>query len=136
MKKFFKLTFIILLCCVLSIVILPTTVYAAENSEDEIFRQLDENIKNQLDMLDMEELDRLLQELGVDSIEIFGNSSFQDKVVDILDGKFIEDSGSFLEAFFKLLFSELLKIVPLLASIAVISILCGLISQMRSEDVV
>ena len=132
MKKFFKLTFIILLCCVLSIVILPTTVYAAENSEDEIFRQLDENIKNQLDMLDMEELDRLLQELGVDSIEIFGSSSFQDKVVDILDGKFIEDSGSFLEAFFKLLFSELLKIVPLLASIAVISILCGLISQMKS----
>lgn len=132
MKKFFKLAFVILLCFLVSSIVIPATAYAAESSEEEIFKQLDENVKNQLDMLDMTELDKLLQELGVDSIEIFGSETFQDKVVNILDGKFIEDSGSFLEAFFKLLFSELLKIMPILASIAVISILCGLISQMKS----
>lgn len=132
MKKFFKFMFMLCLMFIVQTFVFPAVAYAADGNTDEIYHQLTESVQNQMDKLDMAELDKLLDELGVDSRELFGGVSFKQKVESILNGDFIEDTGSFIEAFFRLLFAELLKMVPVLASIAVISILCGLISQMKS----
>ena len=131
MKKFFKTAFIFGLALAVFCFISPSPAYAAQ-SEEEIFEQLDESVKDQLEDLDMSALDDLLAQLGEDGQEIFGGNSFAEKVQSVLDGEFIQDGGGFIESFFKLLFSEILDILPLLASIAVIAILCGLVSHMKA----
>ena len=131
MKKFFKTAFIFGLALAVFCFISPSPAYAAQ-SEEEIFEQLDESVKDQLEDLDMSALDDLLAQLGEDGQAIFGGNSFAEKVQSVLDGEFIQDGGGFIESFFKLLFSEILDILPLLASIAVIAILCGLVSHMKA----
>lgn len=131
MKKFFKTAFIFGLALAVFCFISPSPAYAAQ-SEEEIFEQLDESVKDQLEDLDMSALDDLLAQLGEDGQTIFGGNSFAEKVQSVLDGEFIQDGGGFIESFFKLLFSEILDMLPLLASIAVIAILCGLVSHMKA----
>ncbi len=131
MKKFFKTAFVFGLALAVFCFISPSPAYAAQ-SEEEIFEQLDESVKDQLEDLDMSALDDLLAQLGEDGQEIFGGNSFTEKVQSVLDGEFIQDGGGFIESFFKLLFSEILDMLPLLASIAVIAILCGLVSHMKA----
>ena len=131
MKKFFKTAFIFGLALAVFCFISPSPAYAAQ-SEEEIFEQLDESVKDQLEDLDMSALDDLLVQLGEDGQAIFGGNSFAEKVQSVLDGEFIQDGGGFIESFFKLLFSEILDMLPLLASIAVIAILCGLVSHMKA----
>lgn len=131
MKKFLKTAFIFGLALAVFCFISPSPAYAAQ-SEEEIFEQLDESVKDQLEDLDMSALDDLLAQLGEDGQEIFGGNSFAEKVQSVLDGEFIQDGGGFIESFFKLLFSEILDMLPLLASIAVIAILCGLVSHMKA----
>lgn len=131
MKKFFKTAFIFGLALAVFCFISPSPAYAAQ-SEEEIFEQLDESVKDQLKDLDMSALDDLLAQLGEDGQAIFGGNSFAEKVQSVLDGEFIQDGGGFIESFFKLLFSEILDMLPLLASIAVIAILCGLVSHMKA----
>lgn len=131
MKKFLKTAFIFGLALAVFCFISPSPAYAAQ-SEEEIFEQLDESVKDQLKDLDMSALDDLLAQLGEDGQEIFGGNSFAEKVQSVLDGEFIQDGGGFIESFFKLLFSEILDMLPLLASIAVIAILCGLVSHMKA----
>ena len=131
MKKFFKTAFVFGLALAVFCFISPSPAYAAQ-SEEEIFEQLDESVKDQLEDLDMSALDDLLAQLGEDGQEIFGGNSFTEKVQGVLDGEFIQDGGGFIESFFKLLFSEILDMLPLLASIAVIAILCGLVSHMKA----
>ena len=131
MKKFFKTAFIFGLALAVFCFISPSPAYAAQ-SEEEIFEQLDESVKDKLEDLDMSALDDLLAQLGEDGQTIFGGNSFAEKVQSVLDGEFIQDGGGFIESFFKLLFSEILDMLPLLASIAVIAILCGLVSHMKA----
>lgn len=131
MKKFFKTAFIFGLALAVFCFISPSPAYAAQ-SEEEIFEQLDESVKDQLEDLDMSALDDLLAQLGEDGQAIFGGNSFAEKVQSVLDGEFIQDGGGFIESFFKLLFSEILDMLPLLASIAVIAILCGMVSHMKA----
>lgn len=131
MKKFFKTAFIFGLALAVFCFISPSPAYAAQ-SEEEIFEQLDESVKDQLEDLDMSALDDLLAQLGEDGQAIFGGNSFAEKVQSVLDGEFIQNGGGFIESFFKLLFSEILDMLPLLASIAVIAILCGLVSHMKA----
>lgn len=131
MKKFFKTAFIFGLALAVFCFISPSPAYAAQ-SEEEIFEQLDESVKDQLEDLDMSAFDDLLAQLGEDGQAIFGGNSFAEKVQSVLDGEFIQDGGGFIESFFKLLFSEILDMLPLLASIAVIAILCGLVSHMKA----
>lgn len=131
MKKFFKTAFIFGLALAVFCFISPSPAYAAQ-SEEEIFEQLDESVKDQLEDLDMSALDDLLAQLGEDGQAIFGGNSFAEKVQSVLDGEFIQDGGGSIESFFKLLFSEILDMLPLLASIAVIAILCGLVSHMKA----
>ena len=131
MKKFFKTAFIFGLALAVFCFISPSPAYAAQ-SEEEIFEQLDESVKDQLKDLDMSALDDLLAQLGEAGQAIFAGNSFPEKVRCVLDGELIQDGGGFIESFFKLLFSEILDMLPLLASIAVIAILCGLVSHMKA----
>lgn len=132
MKKLLKIVFTLCLALTICFVITPGQASAATQSQEEIFNQLDESVKDQLENLDMQGFEQLLSGLGEDGQAIFGGETFGEKVQSVLDGEFAADSGSFIEAFFKLLFDEILDLLPLMASIAVIAILCGLVSHMKA----
>ena len=111
---------------------LPQGIYAAGESNDEIFDKLDQSVDEQLGMLDLSGLDKILEELGLEEGGLFENKTFAEKVQSILDGEFAEDTQGFLQAFLKLIFDGIIKLLPVLSGIAVVAILCGIITNMKS----
>ena len=128
MKKIVSVFFFII--C-LFVVFLPQNAFASQNKED-IEEKLEQNIQIQLDNLDFSVSQSIFDQLDEENKKLFGTDSFLQKVEQILNGDFIQNSDGFINAFFKLTFDQILKLLPVLASIAVISILCGLMSQLKS----
>jgi len=110
---------------------MPKIVFANQN-ENDLIEQLEASVQSQLDVIDFATFDRLMFDFDDTQMKIFGNNSFEEKVKSILNGNFVEDGQGFLQAFFSLLFSEITSLLPVLASIAITAILCGLVSQIKS----
>ena len=128
MKKFIKIIFVIIVCFV---IFSPTTICAGQNNKD-VEQKLEQNLNLLLDNLDFSDAESILQQLGADEQQLFGTSSFTDKVNSVLNGDFAQNTTGFLNAFFQLLFSNLLSLLPVIVAISVVAILCGIISQMKS----
>lgn len=132
MKKVFCSILIFLIIGFTISIMLPQGIYAAGESNDEIFDKLDQSVDEQLGMLDLSGLDKILEELGLEEGGLFENKTFTEKVQSILDGEFAEDTQGFLQAFLKLIFDGIIKLLPVLSGIAVVAILCGIITNMKS----
>lgn len=132
MKKVFCTILIFLIIGFAISIMLPQGIYAAGESNDEIFDKLDQSVDEQLGMLDLSGLDKILEELGLEDGGLFENKTFAEKVQSILDGEFAEDTQGFLQAFLKLIFDGIIKLLPVLSGIAVVAILCGIITNMKS----
>ena len=109
-------------------------VYAEDSSESELETQLEENITSQLDKLNFGDIEKILSSLNSSESEIFGDSSFREKVESIINGSFANGQSSVFTAIVNLVFDDILKFIPLLASIIVIAIICGFVSNIRSEN--
>ncbi len=109
-------------------------VYAEDSSESELETQLEENITSQLDKLNFGDIEKILSSLNSSESEIFGDSSFRGKVESIINGSFANGQSSVFTAIVNLVFDDILKFIPLLASIIVIAIICGFVSNIRSEN--
>ena len=94
MKKLCVFVFICLL-----LVFLPQTTTAKQNEKD-VEQQLEQNIQSQLQNFDFSDAESILQQLN-DENGLFGANSFVEKVEQILNGNFVEDTSGFLNAFFK-----------------------------------
>lgn len=127
MKKIIKFVFIVFVF----IVFLPQSIVAGQDLK-ETEQKLEQNVQSQLDKLDFSDAESIFEQLGIDEQELFGSDNFFDKVESVLNGDFTQDTTGFLNAFFKLLFDKILSLVPVLVSISIIAILCGLISQIKS----
>ena len=149
MKKVFCSILIFLIIGFAISIMLPQGIYAAGESNDEIFDKLDQSVDEQLGMLDLSGLDKILEELGLEDGGLFENKTFAEKVQSILDGEFAEDTQGFLQAFLKLIFDERMYLqyntiirgdydyentqgISVLSGIAVVAILCGIITNMKS----
>lgn len=108
-------------------------VFAEGEHQNEIEFQLEENISSQLDKLNFDEMEKILSGLNNYEYEIFGDNSFRGKIVNIINGKFASGQTSIFTAIVNLVFDDILKFIPLLASIIVIAIICGFVSNLRSE---
>jgi len=128
MKKIIKTIFLIFIFIV---IFCPETIVARQDTK-EVEQKLEQNVQSQLDKLDFSDAESVVEQLGIDVQGLFGSSSFSDKVEKVLNGDFIQDTNGFLNAFLKLLFEKILSLVPVLVSISVVAILCGLISQIKS----
>ena len=104
--------------------------YAEQQSVEEIEQELDENIDDQLNNIDFGELDNIFNNLDEEAKELFNSTSFYDQVMAVLNGELSTDSSSFFQYIFNLFFDNLLKFVPLLALIVVVSILCSFVGQL------
>ena len=109
-------------------------VYAEDSSESELETQLEENITSQLDKLNFGDIEKILSSLNSSESEIFGDSSFKGKVESIINGSFANGQSSVFTAIVNLVFDDILNFIPLLASIIVIAIICGFVSNIRSEN--
>ncbi len=109
-------------------------VIAEENNEiSEIEIELNDQIETQLNKLNFGDIEKILNNLDNYEYEIFGNNSFSGKIQNIISGKFADGQTSIFSAIINLIFDDILKYIPILASIIIISIICGLISNIRSE---
>ena len=125
-----KIVFVIIAICLVFSLTKTNYAYAEQQSVEEIEQELDENIDDQLNNIDFGELDNIFNNLDEEAKGLFNSTSFYDKVMAVLNGELSTDSSSFFQYIFNLFFDNLLKFVPLLALIAVVSILCSFVGQL------
>lgn len=125
-----KIVFVIIAICLVFSLTKTNYAYAEQQSVEEIEQELDKNIDDQLNNIDFGELDNIFNNLDEEAKGLFNSTSFYDKVMAVLNGELSTDSSSFFQYIFNLFFDNLLKFVPLLALIVVVSILCSFVGQL------
>lgn len=100
---------------------------------NELQTELEETVYSQLENLNLKEIETILKGLGDNELAVFGAQNFGDKVSQIVSGEFASGQQSIFSAVINLFFDDVLSFVPLLASIIVISIICGFLSNLKSE---
>ncbi len=108
----------------------PKQSSLAASDESTIQEELDQSIDDQLGDLDLSELEEILEN-SENASEIFGDMSFLDKLVSIINGDFADDSSSVWQAIFNLVFDGILNVLPLIATIIAVSILGGMIQNLK-----
>lgn len=108
----------------------PNSTTYATTDDSSIQEELDQSINDQLGDLDLSELEEILQD-SENASKLFGDMSFLDKLVSIINGDFADDSSSVWEAIFNLVFDGILNFLPLIATIVAVSILGGMIQNLK-----
>jgi stage III sporulation protein AE len=136
-KRYIVTRNILIFLCILTIFFshlnVSGIVYAEENAET-IQEDIEKNVSSQLKSLDLSEIEQLFDSLTETQTEVFGSSSFISKVQDIINGEFKTGQKSVFSSVINLIFDDILKFIPLLASIIVVSIICGFVSNLRGES--
>ncbi len=109
--------------------------YADEGDEQNLEQELGEMATEQISSLDFSELQEVLDKLGENEIKMFGSTSFFDKVTRLINGDFGGGFSSFFDAFIKTMFGDILGFVPLLCTTIIITILCSIISSLKSDKI-
>ena len=121
-------TIILLLLLVLMILpIFGTETIYAESAEHVTEEELQENIKELLDALDMEELQQYL-----DSLSSFGGVSIKEMLTQVINGDFSVNYDSLGEAVFSLFFDNLTDLLPAFAMILASALLCGILNSAKN----
>lgn len=109
----------------------PDIACAEDESEKELEKQLGDEIDKQLSNLDFQEIENVVAKLTETSKELFDSNSFVDKLRCIMSGEYIEDSQSFFSAVLSIFWEGLKDYMPIIASIISISILGGMVSNLK-----
>lgn len=137
-KRYIYIRNIVIFVCIFTIFIsyinFPNILYAEEQSVESIEKDLNINIANQLKSLDLSEMEKLLDTLTANQTEIFGETSFVSKIQNVINGEFKIGQKSIFSSILNLIFNNLLKFVPLLTSIIVITIMCSFVSNLKGEN--
>ena len=131
LKSSRALLVLIILMFLVAIFTIPD-VFCTEDTTA-IENELTDTVYNNLDEFDFSGLDGIIADLSTESKEVFGSSSFFDKVSALLNGDFGADAGTFIGAFLDCFFGELLDFVPLLCIVVAVTILCSLVGSIRSD---
>lgn len=130
-KSKVKRTLLFILIVLLAINISSVIVIKADNNKD-VETELNNNILAQLGALNLNELEQLVSQYGQDS-KLWGSFTFYDKVVSIISGEFAGGGETFFQALFAVLIGQVVLLLPSLVTIAVVSILCGVITNFKSS---
>ncbi len=109
----------------------PDIACAEDESEKELEKQLGDEIDKQLSNLDFQEIENVVAKLTETSKELFDSNSFVDKLKCVMSGEYIEDSQSFFSAVLSIFWEGLKDYMPIIASIISISILGGMVSNLK-----
>lgn len=103
----------------------------AESAQSEFETELKDQVDNQLDNLDFSQVETTLTNLSAEAKKLFSANSFKDKLVCVLNGSYTENSTSFFSAVMSIFWNGLGDYLPIMASIIAISILGGMIENLR-----
>lgn len=131
MKRFF--CFVIILFVFFSSPVFTNRAYVfAENQTNiEVEQELSSNIENQLNSLDTTDLDTIFKEVIKDSGNL-NNTTFSQKLRDIISGKLTIDATSFFGYISGLFIDDVLAFLPYICIIIAISILYSMVNASHS----
>lgn len=103
-------------------------------TEEEIQQDINQQIENQLGNIDFGELEEIIKNLSDEQKQIFGSGSFIEKVKLIISGDFKGLGENAVDAISTLIFDDIIKILPIMASILAIGIIAGMLGQISSGN--
>lgn len=109
--------------------IINTPYVLAESDKESVEEELEIETEKQLDDLDFSDLETYIDSLESSVKDMFSDS-FVGKVESLINGEYIE-GDSFLSSVFSLLWDGLLDFLPIIASIIAISILGGMVGNLK-----
>ena len=109
--------------------IINTPYVLAESDKESVEEELEIETEKQLDDLDFSDLETYIDSLESSVKDMF-SGSFVGKVESLINGEYIE-GDSFLSSVFSLLWDGLLDFLPIIASIIAISILGGMVGNLK-----
>ena len=136
-KGIFLIIFIIFIFCffgsfTLDGYVLNTPYVKAESEEvEDIEAELNKEIEEQINNLDFSDLEVYLNGLEGE-VKNFFSGGFEAKVESLISGEYLE-SDSFLASILSLLWDGLLSYLPIIASIIAVSILGGMIANLKPQ---
>lgn len=104
--------------------------YSNLNSTEDIEIELSNTIDDLLNDLDLTEFDSAY----IDEYKIFGNTTFKEKVIDLLNGEYFENYNSVFSAIFSLVLDGVSSLLPLFLIIIALSILSSLLNNFKANN--
>lgn len=104
--------------------------YASEITE----QNLDEAINDELEKINFSDVEKIIDSLGENEKEFFGEKSFIDKIYIILSGDLSNNFSSIWSLLASIFFDNILSLFPLIATIIAISILGGMIGNLNTPS--
>lgn len=99
----------------------------------DIEQDFNESINNQLGDLDFGDIDKIIDDFNDSGKSAFGESSFLDKIYKIISGEDLSDYTSIWDMLKSLLFENILSLLPIIATIISISILGGMVGNLKTN---
>jgi len=109
----------------------PNAVFADLVEMSDVEKDLKEEIDQQISNLDFSEVEIIVENLSADAIGLFSSDSFVEKLQLVISGEYAENSTGFFSAVASIFWQSLKTYLPIIASIISISILGGMISNLK-----
>ncbi len=106
-----------------------STIVACADIQDDF----NETIDSQLENLDFGDIDKIIDDFNQKGNNIFGESSFLDKIYKIILGENLTDYPSIWDMLKSLFFDNILSLLPIIATIIAISILGGMVGNLKTN---
>lgn len=106
----------------------------SEQTSNDTTEKLEDAVDDSLQNIDFSAFDKILADLEQDKFDIFGTSSFFNKVNQILSGDMGDNFGIILLNILNLFFGNVGSYVPLICMVVGIAILGSLVTNLKSED--
>lgn len=110
-----------------------TIKISLKNSID-IAKDLEEQVKTQLDSLNSNKIDEILQNLGEREKSIFSNDNFWNKLQKLINGKESYNFSDIISLVGSLFLDNFSGIIPILALICAVAIISSLLLQLRGKS--
>lgn len=110
----------------------PPIIAKAEglNSSQEIEEELSNTVGDLLENLDLNGIDKLYD----DEFNIFGNTSFKEKVHDLINGKYFDNYDNVFSAIMSLVFEGISALLPIFLTIIAIAILSSILNNIKADS--
>lgn len=109
----------------------PNVAVAEENSSNELESELQDEIDKQLRNLDFQDVENVVAKLSENAKSLFASTSFVEKLQCVITGQYIDSSETFLSAVLSIFWGGLKDYLPIVASIIAVSILGGMIANLK-----
>lgn len=129
MKKIVILFFILI---TMQTLLEPPILAKAEslNSTEEIENEISNTVNDLLTDLDLSGIDKLYD----DEYKIFGNTSFKEKVNDLINGTYFDNYNNVFSAVISLVFDGLASLLPIFLTIIAIAVLSSILNNLKSDS--